>query len=328
VRSKVDPTNPLGLPPLKKKEDLLLMRKAPNESLSVPETAPLLVDDVLQTSGEPLEAGTRRFFEGRFGYDFGAVRIHRDTRAAESARAVHAQAYTVGRDIVFNSGGFAPDSEAGCRLLAHELTHVVQQRGDDRPLLQRFAPFEFIGDIFSVGPSQAFARLFGEGTFSTDELLAYLGKLTKEGQPEGRYDSDNKARAVVRLWKTGDRKIQLTPQLKKLLIVEMWKGTTTRGDAEGILDLLERSFLEDVTVIFGPGGVTPKDLFDSFSAADQGRLQQFFDQRVEGGLKTALTGTVKPTGGVTVAPFLNDETMRRRWLAGLDKGLNLLTRKI
>ena len=90
VRSKVDPTNPLGLPPLKKKEDLLLMRKAPNESSAAPATAPPIVDDVLQSSGEPLEGATRALMEERFGYDFGNVRIHRDARAAESARAVHA----------------------------------------------------------------------------------------------------------------------------------------------------------------------------------------------------------------------------------------------
>jgi len=289
---------------------------------------PPAVEEALVSPGQPLDAGTRTAMEADLGHDFRRIRVHTDARADASARAVGALAYTVGSDVVFAAGRYRPEAPGGRWLLAHELGHVAEHDGEDEPVLHRFAPFEFIGDIFSVGPGQAIARLFGEGTFSTEELLAYLEKLTKEGQPEGRYDSDNKARAVVRLWKAGDRKIQLTAQLKRLLVVEMLAGTTTRGDAEGILDLLERSFPEDVTVIFGPGGVTPKDLFDSFAAADQGRLQQFFDQRVEGGLQTALTGKVKPTGGVTVAPFLNDETLRRRWLAGLDKGLNLLTGKI
>jgi hypothetical protein len=70
----------------------------------------------------------RSFMEPRFGHDFSGVRIHTDPRAAESARSVSALAYTVGRDIVFDSGRYAPDSPAGKRLLAHELTHVVQQR--------------------------------------------------------------------------------------------------------------------------------------------------------------------------------------------------------
>jgi sarcosine oxidase delta subunit len=65
----------------------------------------------------------------RFGHDFSHVRVHTDGRAAESARTVHARAYTVGRDVVFGSGQFAPGTAAGGRLLAHELAHTVQQRG-------------------------------------------------------------------------------------------------------------------------------------------------------------------------------------------------------
>jgi len=89
---------------------------------------PPIVDDVLRSPGEPLEVETRRFFEERFGYDFGAVRVHRDARAAESARAVHAEAYTVGGDIVFDAGQYAPRSLGGQKLLAHELAHVMQQQ--------------------------------------------------------------------------------------------------------------------------------------------------------------------------------------------------------
>jgi hypothetical protein len=67
--------------------------------------------------------------EPRFGYDFSRVRIHADVAAAESARALNALAYTSGQDIVFDSGQFRPGSPAGQKLLAHELTHVVQQTG-------------------------------------------------------------------------------------------------------------------------------------------------------------------------------------------------------
>jgi hypothetical protein len=65
--------------------------------------------------------------EPRFGHDFSQVRIHTDARAAESAMAVNAQAYTVGRDIVFGGGHFTPQTSHGQKLLAHELTHVMQQ---------------------------------------------------------------------------------------------------------------------------------------------------------------------------------------------------------
>jgi hypothetical protein len=124
----------------KKREEETVQRKATCDHEIA--GAPPIVDEVLQSPGEPLTAQTRRFFGERFGYDFGAVRIHRDARAAESARAVHAQAYTVGRDIVFNGGEFAPETEAGRRLLAHELTHVIQQSshnsgGSSTRILQR-----------------------------------------------------------------------------------------------------------------------------------------------------------------------------------------------
>jgi hypothetical protein len=90
---------------------------------------PPIVHDVLRSPGQPLDAATRAFFEPRFGHDFSGVRVHTDARAAESAQAVNALAYTVGRNIVFGNGIPASGTTAGRRLLAHELTHVVQQRG-------------------------------------------------------------------------------------------------------------------------------------------------------------------------------------------------------
>jgi hypothetical protein len=94
--------------------------------------APGLVDDVLQSAGEPLDAATRAFFEPRFGHDFSRVRVHVDERAANSATSVGALAYTVGSpsgggDVVFARGRYAPESESGRHLIAHELVHVIQQ---------------------------------------------------------------------------------------------------------------------------------------------------------------------------------------------------------
>src|SRR5262245_10460614 len=79
-------------------------------------------------SGRPLSADARQFFEPRFGWDLGGVRIHDDSAAAASARSIHARAYTYGNQVVFGAGQFAPDQAAGRRLLAHELTHVLQQQ--------------------------------------------------------------------------------------------------------------------------------------------------------------------------------------------------------
>jgi Domain of unknown function (DUF4157) len=108
----------------KKEEEKTLQRKSAEHSGS---DAPAIVDQVLQSSGQPLDSATRTFMERRFAYDFSNVRIHRDAQAADSARAVDAQAYTVGSQIVFNTSRYTPETEEGRRLLAHELTHVVQQ---------------------------------------------------------------------------------------------------------------------------------------------------------------------------------------------------------
>ena len=86
-----------------------------------------LVAATMRQGGRPLDSDNRNFFEARFGRDFGAVRIHTNSQAADSARSVNALAYTVGSNVVFNSGQYAPQSDQGRRLLAHELTHVVQQ---------------------------------------------------------------------------------------------------------------------------------------------------------------------------------------------------------
>ncbi len=94
-----------------------------------PVTAPSAVNAVVSSAGRPLDPGTLAFMEPRFGARFGQVRVHADDRAAESARAVDAQAYTVGTHVVFGSGRYSPQSEKGRRLLAHELAHTVQQSG-------------------------------------------------------------------------------------------------------------------------------------------------------------------------------------------------------
>lgn len=98
---------------------------------------PPMVQNVLQSSGQPLDAAIRTSLEPRFGHDFSQVRVHTDERAAESARAVNALAYTVGQHIVFGDGHYNPAGPAGRSLLAHELTHVVQQAQTGQPTLQR-----------------------------------------------------------------------------------------------------------------------------------------------------------------------------------------------
>jgi hypothetical protein len=89
--------------------------------------APAIVHDVLRSSGQPLDAGTRAFMEPRFGHDFSKVRVHTDAKAVESARAVQARAYTVGSDVVFGANCHLDQGDRGRGLIAHELAHVLQQ---------------------------------------------------------------------------------------------------------------------------------------------------------------------------------------------------------
>jgi hypothetical protein len=98
--------------------------------------APFSVGQVLRSPGQPLDPATRSFFEPRFGHDFSRVRVHTDGAAARSAEEVGARAYAVGSHLVFSRQRYAPHSAQGQRLLAHELTHVVQQRAG-QPRVQR-----------------------------------------------------------------------------------------------------------------------------------------------------------------------------------------------
>ncbi|MEK7728899.1 MAG: DUF4157 domain-containing protein, partial [candidate division KSB1 bacterium] len=84
--------------------------------------------NAMRGNGQPLPASARAFFEPRFGVDFSGVRVHTNGRAAETSRAVNARAFTVGKDVAFGGGQYAPESSEGRKLLAHELTHVVQQQ--------------------------------------------------------------------------------------------------------------------------------------------------------------------------------------------------------
>lgn len=93
------------------------------------ETAPASVDRILASSGRPLESGLRQDMEQRFGHDFSQVRVHSGAVAEQSARDVNASAYAAGNNIVFGEGRFSPATQEGRLLIAHELTHVVQQIG-------------------------------------------------------------------------------------------------------------------------------------------------------------------------------------------------------
>ena len=132
-----------------------LQRSVGNQGVAaaVQDEEPSPVHEVINAGGgQPLDSGVRADMEARLGHDFGDVRVHHDTRAEESARAVNAHAYTVGSNIVFQRDRYDPSSDAGRVTLAHELTHVVQQRSG--PVDGTSAP----GGIRLSDPSDRFER--------------------------------------------------------------------------------------------------------------------------------------------------------------------------
>ena len=126
-----------------KKKKMPLQRHA--NGSAAPAIAPPIVHDVLRSPGEPLDEDTQSHFAEKFRHDFSQVRVHTDEQAAESARAVSALAYTVGNHLVFGAGRYSPANGSGRRLLAHELTHVVQQQHESVPSPQY---------RLEIGPSQ------------------------------------------------------------------------------------------------------------------------------------------------------------------------------
>jgi hypothetical protein len=150
--------------------------------------APPVVHEVLRSSGWPLDGATRAFMESRFGQDFGHVRVHADAKAAESARTIGAQAYAVGENLVFGAGRYVPGSMTGKKLLAHELTHTVQQQGNAQTMIQRKSG----GNVLTVD-SGPIAHADGKYAASTGTLTTPNGPAgyaeTRKTDPGNLYNT-------------------------------------------------------------------------------------------------------------------------------------------
>lgn len=155
---------------------LELQRAVGNEGVSaaLQEQEPSPVLDVINSGGgQPLDPGVRSDMEARLGHDFSDVRVHTDARAEESAKSVNALAYTVGSDIVFQRDSYNPSSDTGRITLAHELTHVIQQRSG--PVDGTAAP----GGILLSDPSDRFERE------ASANALAAVQRQEDDEQEEG-----------------------------------------------------------------------------------------------------------------------------------------------
>lgn len=250
----------------------VVQRRASSENSSPSPAAPSIVNDVLRSPGQPLDTGTRAFMEQRFNYDFSNVRIHAGPAAAESALAVNALAYTVGRDVVFGAGQYSVDTARGKRLLAHELTHVAQQgpetviRRDEAPpaetakmtrlrqLLQNDdedAAITLMGQLDTTEVQQVFAsREFKELAMSAfGDAEMYRGVLAMHGDLypslEWMFDEETNwtmVRDVITHSATGKERVRRDNWMK-----EQFVGVCGDVEMADAVDLLEGTLLQKLT---------------------------------------------------------------------------------
>ena len=187
-----------------------LHTKALHPNGTAEQPAPPLVHETLSSPGQALDAATRVSMERRFGHDFSAVRVHSDAEAADSAQALGALAYTVGPHVVFAAGQYATGSAEGRKLLAHELTHVVQQSAGV-PAIQRQPDNRWVNSVQAAhyrGEIMA-QRIKNHGLLSTDARAKIVSELDYfKGAARDAYIGDVKPALV----KVGATVTELEPK--------------------------------------------------------------------------------------------------------------------
>ena len=286
------------------------LQRKPAKS-AMPNAIPPIVHDVLRSAGEPLDARTRLLMESRFGHDFSRVRIHRDEPAGESARAVHALAYTVGQDVVFGRGQYAPEAMSGRKLLAHELAHVVQQRNATYPaggLTLADATWEHEADAAAEAAVAGRPAPVALRATAAPHLARQKDIRETKTTP---VDKDGRTVDVTRVVTPG--KCIERPQTrtssdteitrsKAAISLSYCRGRTSAG-ASGEIDYSDivRRAVRAVPNFFTSGDPQQalRDLAQSFKQAEP-RAKVVFDLQV-GGVKAKVTGTGQGSieGGVS-----------------------------
>jgi hypothetical protein len=172
------------------------------------ESVPITENPLRQLgSGQPLDRSTRSFFESRFGADFSQVRVHTGSQASEAAQSVQAKAFTSGLNIVFGAGQFGLDNQEGKRLIAHELTHVVQEgvagtasrvRRDPLDPANPYA-WDWYGKVASHRKDPSYLQTVGAAPGAAAALGKSLGQSGKPKTEEERDAFDQKAKTLIRL---------------------------------------------------------------------------------------------------------------------------------
>lgn len=237
------------------------------------ETAPASVDRVLASSGRPLEPALQQDMELRFGHDFSKVRVHTGGAAKQSAREVNANAYTAGHNIVFGADRFAPGTCEGRRLLAHELTHVVQQGGSE---LNATIQADFALEPSVAAPIAArltaaeiaTAVAYNQLKVTLPDEISLLRDILGLSRTPADVDDDF-VLAVVRyqasygLTQDGKLGPATVTQLSKEVIAEgTFLGAGNRGSLE-----LEYSLRNDVQALIDAGNTTYADYKTKIQAA-------------------------------------------------------------
>lgn len=185
----------------------------------------------LNGSGSPLPRSARSFFEPRFSDDFSQVRVHTDTRAAETAKSINARAFTHGKNVVFGAGEYSSDSGLGRRLLAHELTHVVQQEGNSKnqasqqKTLQRSTDYEELRKKFGKGKNlDKLAKDFAiDQGFKIAAETGDMGSLAKSVKDMIKAGIDIQDSGKSDWWFNDDEKIKHGQQI--LAVAKGYKST-------------------------------------------------------------------------------------------------------
>lgn len=227
---------PASSSPLQRKE---------SGSVGADMAAPPIVNDVISGSGSSLDKGTRQFMESRMGHDFSSVQVHADSKAAESAQSVNAQAYTAGDHIVFNQGQYAPDTEQGKRLLAHELAHVGQQRGNlGRAVIQRKITDAELETEFQKWAVAHNEKVNKNSTDYPHQLWTFIFEMVGDPQTAGPKAKPPPKSAELKKWQEDFEKAELVADwlinLKKTTGNEFVKNAA-ESRLSGIVELMQQA---------------------------------------------------------------------------------------
>lgn len=200
----------------------------------------------IRGGGQPLTPAALDFFEPRLGCDFSGVRVHADAGASHSAQDFNARAYTVGRDVIFGAGNYAPETTDGKRLLAHELVHVAQQRGDpNRAVIQRKISDAELETEFQKWAADKKEKIDKNSVDYAHQLWTFIYEIVADPQTATPKVKPQKP-AELKKWQEGFEKAELVAdwliRIKKTTNSDSLKNAA-ESRLSGILDLMRQADL-------------------------------------------------------------------------------------